>query len=177
MLECIEATYAQVITYEDAYIYPEYCYLAAGNTRDMKEAYGREDFSYLKAQISKPDIEAEDYIQVFYYTMEEFRLLCENQWGLEGATYEITATDSGEYVTSITIDDKVLTGEEFRQGLTLPSPAFMIKEIKGHIRIVTKGDGHGFGVSLYGANEMAKMGATYDSILKYYYSGVEIKTE
>ena len=51
---------------------------------------------------------------------------------------------------------------------------FYIREIDGRVRIVTKGLGHGYGLSIYGANEMAKEGKTYQEILSYYYSGLEI---
>lgn len=37
------------------------------------------------------------------------------------------------------------------------------------------GSGHQVGLSLYGANGMAKQGSTYKEILCHYYSGVEIK--
>lgn len=36
------------------------------------------------------------------------------------------------------------------------------------------GYGHGLGMSQYGANGMAKMGYTYDQIIKHYYTGVEL---
>ena len=37
------------------------------------------------------------------------------------------------------------------------------------------GWGHGAGMSQKGANGMAQMGYTYDQILKYYYTGIEVK--
>jgi stage II sporulation protein D len=39
---------------------------------------------------------------------------------------------------------------------------------------VTKGLGHGVGMSQYGANEMAASGKTYEEILKHYYTGIEL---
>ena len=54
------------------------------------------------------------------------------------------------------------------------SACFYISEIDCRVRIVTKGLGHGYGLSIYGANEMAKEGKTYQEILSYYYSGIEI---
>ena len=39
---------------------------------------------------------------------------------------------------------------------------------------MTKGYGHGVGMSQYGALAMAKKGYNYEKILKYYYQGVEI---
>ena len=41
--------------------------------------------------------------------------------------------------------------------------------------IVTKGLGHGLGLSQYGANELAKEGKTYQEILQYYYKDVSIE--
>lgn len=38
-----------------------------------------------------------------------------------------------------------------------------------------KGWGHGVGMSQYGANSLAKKGYTYDEILKYYYTGIEVR--
>lgn len=67
-----------------------------------------------------------------------------------------------------------VTGEEFRTALGLKSSCFSIKEVDGQLRIVTKGLGHGFGLSMYGANELAKEGQNYRDILKYYYSDVDI---
>ena len=42
------------------------------------------------------------------------------------------------------------------------------------VSFVTRGYGHGVGMSQYGANEMAKLGYNYKEILKYYYKGTEI---
>ena len=39
---------------------------------------------------------------------------------------------------------------------------------------MTKGSGHGVGMSQYGAQGMAKEGYDYQAILKHYYQGVEI---
>ena len=36
------------------------------------------------------------------------------------------------------------------------------------------GYGHGIGLSQQGAGDMAKAGATYEEILKYYYANVEL---
>ena len=43
-----------------------------------------------------------------------------------------------------------------------------------YVYIKTKGYGHGVGMSQYGANEMAKLGYTYENILKHYYKDITI---
>lgn len=46
--------------------------------------------------------------------------------------------------------------------------------IYGDVTLYGKGYGHGVGMSQSGARGMAEAGYTYDEILKYYYTGVEI---
>ena len=36
------------------------------------------------------------------------------------------------------------------------------------------GNGHGVGMSQYGANALAKEGKSYDEILKWYYTGIDV---
>ena len=59
--------------------------------------------------------------------------------------------------------------------LGLRSTDFEINQLGSNVIINMKGYGHGVGMSQYGAEGMAKEGYKYDEILKYYYSGVEIK--
>ncbi|MGL4799164.1 MAG: SpoIID/LytB domain-containing protein [Cellulosilyticaceae bacterium] len=47
--------------------------------------------------------------------------------------------------------------------------------VYGDVTLYGKGFGHGVGMSQNGAISMAKKGYTYDEILKYYYSGIEIR--
>ena len=59
--------------------------------------------------------------------------------------------------------------------LKLRSNYFEIIKNENTLTITTKGYGHGVGMSQYGARILAKEGSDYKSILKYYYTGVEIK--
>ncbi len=43
------------------------------------------------------------------------------------------------------------------------------------ITFIGKGWGHGVGMSQYGANSLAKKGYKYDEILKYYYTGIDVR--
>lgn len=82
-------------------------------------------------------------------------------------------TASGR-VKTIKVGEKTLTGREFREKLALNSTDFTVSEQNGELVITTYGDGHGLGMSQYGANGMAKEGKTYQEILKHYYTGVQI---
>ena len=74
----------------------------------------------------------------------------------------------------IQIGTHIYSGEEIRQALSLPSPSFTMEEREGKIRIICKGIGHGYGLSQYGADAMAREGKGAEEILKYYYQNIVI---
>ena len=86
----------------------------------------------------------------------------------------IDTTSTGR-IKNIKINDKLFTGSEVAKKLNLRSNFFNINQNGNNIKIVTNGYGHGVGMSQYGALALSKKGYKYDQILKYYYTGVEIK--
>ena len=77
-------------------------------------------------------------------------------------------------VKTMVINQKQYSGREIREKLQLASSDFEIIEEGNSYIFVTKGCGHGVGLSQYGAQGMAKEGYNYQAILKHYYQGVEI---
>ena len=58
----------------------------------------------------------------------------------------------------------------------LKSANFNVTELEpGKIGIVTKGHGHGFGLSQYTAQKMAEKGEDYRKILQYFFPGTELE--
>jgi len=55
------------------------------------------------------------------------------------------------------------------------STVLKIKESGGYFIFEGNGSGHGVGLSQWGAYGLAEKGYNYEEILKYYYSGIEIK--
>ena len=86
---------------------------------------------------------------------------------------KIDITSTGR-VNKIKINGNIFTGQMIDK-LNLRSSFFEIIKDGENVVINTKGYGHGVGMSQYGAEGMARAGYTYDQILKYYYTGVEIK--
>ena len=82
--------------------------------------------------------------------------------------------DSAGYVTEVIWSGKKISGESFREQLDLPSACFVVEESENQIFIVTKGIGHGLGMSLYTANVMAAQGEDYREILRYFFPLCEI---
>lgn len=86
---------------------------------------------------------------------------------------EIIYSDINQ-ISSICINDVTFSGTTFRSLLNLRSTDITIEIMEDDVYLTTKGYGHGVGMSQYGANEMAKLGYSYEEILNYYYSNVEI---
>lgn len=82
--------------------------------------------------------------------------------------------DNSNRVSKITINNKEYKGTQIRKLLSLRSTDFTFNIKDTTIEITTKGYGHGVGMSQYGANNMAKLGYTYEEILKYYYQDIKI---
>ena len=91
--------------------------------------------------------------------------------------FNIEARDGSGYVIQAKLGEAVMSGESLRECLGLNSSCFYIKEVEGQIRIVTRGLGHGLGLSQYAANEMAKEGKDYQEILSYFYKNTDLASQ
>lgn len=181
LADCIAETEHVTVSYEGNQVSLPYHAVSAGKTRSAQEAYEGTAFPYLVSVDSTFDIPSEDYLKVVYFEKTEF--LAQLEQIFQGVTFSeedilsqltINARDSADYVLSITAGNVTVSGEDFRNVLGLNSACFSMAEADGKIRIVTKGLGHGFGLSQCGANELAKEGKTYIEILKYYFPNIEI---
>lgn len=88
---------------------------------------------------------------------------------------KVTKEDSAGYVLEVQVGEEVVSGENFRDTYELASSSFELQEFDGKTRVITRGVGHGLGLSQYTANEMAKEGKTYQEILQYFFEGTEIR--
>lgn len=69
-----------------------------------------------------------------------------------------------------------LSTREIREDLKLNSSFFSIIKRDGNIIIKGKGYGHGIGMSQEGAARMAQSGYTYEEIIRFYYTNVEVRS-
>ena len=156
----IQETDGETLQYRNHYIYAAYHAVSAGNTRNMEELYPDSDMPYLSGVACYEDAQAPDYLSVLYLDQE----------------ITIEEKDSAGYVTKAQMNGKSYTGEELRGELGLKSANFNVTELEpGKIRIVTKGHGHGFGLSQYTAQKMAEKGEDYRKILQYFFPGTELE--
>lgn len=181
--EAAGSTRGEILMWQEKPAEPAYHAVSAGMTRSGQIALGREDVPYMEAVESQKDMLSPNYLKVVFGEKTQVAqklqtadpALVLNPEEIPG-NIQITGRDDSGYVTQVQIGEVTLSGEQFRQYLGLNSACFYIKEVEGQVRILTKGLGHGLGLSQYGANEMAKEGKDYKEILNYYYQGLELKT-
>lgn len=177
-----EETSGIVMKYQGKYIEPSYHAVSNGNSRNGNQVYHSEDYPYLQ-QVENPyDILLENYIKVTMFDKKEMAEKLSAALGGEKLSEDLMSQitceeDDAGYGIKIKIGDHVMAGEEFRRILELNSACFELDEVDGKIRITTKGLGHGIGLSQFNANEMAKNGDDYQTILSYYFKNIEFINE
>lgn len=152
-----EETAGQVLVWEGQPVEVPYHAVSAGKTREGSLL--GEDYRWLEPASCDGDTEAADYLRIMYLP------------GL--ALPGIESRDSAGYVTKLSLDGETLTGEDFRFRYGLNSSCFTAEETEEGVRIVTRGLGHGFGMSQYSANLMAAEGWKYREILAYFYKNLD----
>lgn len=181
METAVTETAGETLQYKNTYIYAAYHAVSAGNTRNIKEMYPDSDMPYLKSTACYEDCGSKDYLEVCYWTEEEFLNLCTEKFPdaqvREMSDIAILEKDSTGYVTRIQAGEKTYEGETFRKAIGLNSSNFTLAERDGNVRIVTKGLGHGVGLSQYTAEKMADAGNSYRDILNYFFPGAKLQSE
>lgn len=175
IVSAVNSTKGQVVKYNGNYIEALYHSTSNGKTESAKEVWGQ-DIPYLKSVDSSWDKKTSAYLKI---ENKEFNTLMKIL-GLDidkNTNIEILSKDESGRVSKIKVEDKIYTGIEFRTLLGLRSTDFDITITENGLEIITRGYGHGVGMSQYGANEMAKLGYNYKDIINHYYQNVKITSQ
>ncbi len=170
----VEETNGEYITYNNQIIESFYFSISNGYTENLENVFG-DSRPYLVSVSSSWDKNVSSYEKKTEFEVSEFL----NKLGLpdnKEINIEIVSRSSSGRVDFIKVNEAIFKGTEFRKKLGLRSTDFDFKISDNLITFVTRGYGHGVGLSQYGANEMAKLGYSYKEILKHYYQGVDIST-
>lgn len=170
----MEETSLLVLKYNDALIHPYYHSLSAGITRERSE-------EYITAIECASDREDKKYLQTSVYSCESFLntikeinadIVLSEKTPLEG--FQIVSKDNAGYITELQIGGVSVDVNAFADKFSLSSQCFEIDEYNGGIRIITKGVGHGYGMSLHTAETLAQDGKNYNEILSTFYPGTAV---
>ncbi len=177
----VDSTQGQVITYDGKIINAVFHSNSGGKTEDSEDVWDGVVVPYLKSVDSAGEDNCEEYKTTVSFKADEFRKKLTGEYPeieFESKSIiddmEILDYTKGGRVKNLKIGNIYMKGTDFRSLFSLRSAKFTIKEEKGKISITTLGNGHGVGMSQWGANYMAKTGKKFTEIIKYYYKGVEL---
>lgn len=155
---------------------------ASGGSTENSEDYWSLEVPYLRSVPSPWDARINPNMQetVTFSFQDMFRKLGQQQPATrvstgKSGTIHILSTTAGGRVKEIRIGEQTYTGREIREKLQLRSSQFTIEIRDSLVNITTFGNGHGVGMSQWGANGMAKEGYTTTQILKHYYTGISFQ--
>lgn len=155
-----DETEGQVVMYGDKLALVPFHQVSNGKTRSGAEVLGSEEYPYLQIIECAKDVEAENQM--------------ESQF-IEVTNVKVESYDTAGYVLNVKVGEETCSGESFRDTYGLASSCFELQNFENQTRVITKGVGHGLGLSQYTSNEMAKEGKTYQEILQFFFPGTEIK--
>lgn len=158
-------TQDKILTYQEKPCLTPYHQVNCGKTRSGEEVFHNFAYSYLQSVDSSWDINSPDYLTSKDFTSSQIP-----------DSLEIQETDSTNYVLSVKTSNTAISGESFRFDMNLPSSCFIIQNKNDVIRIICKGQGHGLGLSQYGAEILAEEGNTYEEILAWYFPALTLNS-
>lgn len=164
-------TKGEVMTYQGEYISAMFFSSSNGKTVNCED-YFQGEVAYLKSVDSHWDHQIDPHNERSKtFTKKELADI----FGVSPQNIEITSYTSSGYVKNVVINQKTYSGREIREKLSLPSSCFQIQFSSKGYTFITRGNGHGVGMSQYGAQAMALEKKTYRDILHHYYQNIEIE--
>ena len=146
---------------------------SVGKTENSEEVFTNK-VPYLQSVSSSWDEISPVYSLNYTFKLNEFYKKLNLEYN-DLVNIEVIESTSTGRVKKIKINGSLLDGNVVVTKLNLKSNHFAIRQDGDTINIVTKGYGHGVGMSQYGAQGMALDGYTYKQILNHYYAGTTIK--
>ncbi len=144
--------------YENDYILPFIHYSNSGKTKNNK------NYPYLSSVKSLWDLASPYFINIKDYSFDEIN-----------KKLNISISSSSEIniikdnYKKIKIGSIIFSMQEFKNTLDLKSDDIYIIINNDNLRIISKGFGNSYGLSIFGASEIAKNDCKYYHILKYYF--------
>mgnify|MGYP001622947219 FL=1 len=175
----VSETDGMAVLYDGQPIQAVFFSSAAGRTVDAVEVWGN-SVPYLTGVDSPEGDEVPNYHSTVTFTLEEFKSKLLAQYpdadlsGDPAGWFQNTVPNSAGGVEQVDVGGVTVSGGALRTLLGLRSTSFTVTAGSQGVTFSVTGYGHGVGMSQYGANALAKQGKTYDEILKWYYTGVEV---
>lgn len=168
----VTSTSGLVMTYNGSYIDAFYFSMSNGKT-ELPSYVWSYSYPYLQCVSSNWDSSLSNFkvsTNINYDNISSKLGIAVNA----NTNFEILSYTPSGRVEKIKVDETIFTGVNFRHLLGLRSADISVIKHDTFVTFITKGYGHGVGMSQYGANGAAKEGYSYAQILKHYYPGIQI---
>jgi len=181
--EAVYGTSGLILTYEGEVINPLYHANSGGITEDIQEVWSSvSEVPYLRSVYSEGESDYSSFEKKVVLTGEEIREKLMKAYpdivflGPVSEDVEVVQYTNSQRAKEIRIGSITIPGTKFRELFSLASTIMEINFIEEDtMEVTTYGFGHGVGMSQCGANELAQKGRSYEYILQYYYTGVEVE--
>ena len=180
IVNAVNSTQGKVITYNGDVIDAFFHSNSGGITETASNVWGGQNFPYLKSVETSGEDEYSEYNSEVELSKDELTNKLKEKHSEIEINYEendvikiIEFTESGR-VKKIKFGNVEIAGTEARTILGLKSTNFNFEIRDNSVIFFVKGYGHGVGMSQTGADSLAKQGASYEEIIKHYYSDVDI---
>ena len=177
--QAVNEVFGQVLTDDKGNLIKiAYHAISGGQTESAKDIFGFES-EFLQPVSSAGDVNVSGYLSSKELSDSTFQKIMSEK----GVTFsgeasqwigDIIRTNSGT-VLKIQIGNKTFSGAEIREIFSSRSTDFDIMYSNNKFILTVYGYGHGVGMSQYGADSMAKQGATYEEIIHHYYGNCLIQ--
>lgn len=175
--KAITDTAGEMVLYNNKPINSVFFSTSSGKTENCSDVWG-EEVPYLVSVVSQGEEAAPNFMSECIITADEAKKKISEQ--IEGVDFSkglfqnIIRSESGG-IKTLDIGGVNIKGTKLRSIFELRSTNADIKEENGNIIFTVKGNGHGVGMSQYGAEAMAQNGKGYKDILAHYYTGCTVK--
>lgn len=184
--EAARQTQGEVLTYGGQLIDAVYHAASGGHTADNESVWAGAPMPYLRG---RPDPYGRNAPNATWRsTLDRPRVLAtlSKAYGFEVTGFHVGPRGADERVRTIDLVKKnggthTIRANDFRMHLlrafgsaSLRSTNFTVRRVGEKYEFEGRGNGHGVGLSQWGAHEMARQGASYEDILHFYYRGVTL---
>ncbi|MDF2545670.1 MAG: spoIID [Anaerosolibacter sp.] len=179
--EAVEETQGLILTYKGEPIGEPLFHSSSGGRTENSEDVFASAVPYLRSVESPYEENTPHYSDVQVVTVQSFISKFKSKYNDSDintsnlkTALKILERSAGGRILKMQVGNKAVTGREVRDLLGLKSANFKMTIDNKNIEITTFGNGHGVGMSQYGANGMALNGYNFEEILKHYYVGTEV---
>jgi len=180
IVEAVDSTKGKIVAYNGQAINAFFHANSGGITENSLNIWGGIDFPYLKSVETAGEEGYTQYASEVVLSHQDLLSKiqaghpdCDIDFSQQDCIKIIDYTTSGR-VKTIKFGNKEIAGTEARTLLGLKSTNFTFAITDDNVTFTVTGYGHGVGMSQTGADALAKTGSNYESIIKHFYTDVEI---